>query len=258
MLIRVLLAAIAAGLIGGVFATGAQALRVTPLIIAAEAYENAPAGQNHHETVTTGQGHSDPAAPVQGHVHDHGAKVVDGHAHSVDAWAPASGFERTIYTLVSNMVVGVGFALLLTAAILQTNRTTGFQAGLAWGLAGFVTFVLAPNLGLPPELPGTSGADLDARQLWWLAAATCTGSGLAIFAFKRHIFWMLAGVALIAAPHVFGAPQPEIHQSLAPASLAVEFVVATMATAFAYWLFLGGLLGFLLSKAIAREQGKAL
>ena len=66
---------------------------------------------------------------------------------------------------------------------------------------------------------------------------------------------LLADLALIAAPHVMGAPQADVHESLAPASLAVQFVVASIATAFVYWLFLGGVLGFLLSKAIARERG---
>jgi cobalt transporter subunit CbtA len=237
MLVRVLLAAIAAGLLGGVFATAAQAVRVTPLIIAAESYENKTAPE------------------TSGHVHDHGATVVDGHSHDADTWAPADGWERTLFTLMSNMVVGVGFALLVTAAILVTNQSIDFRTGLLWGLGGFVTFVLAPNLGLPPELPGTASGDLDARQLWWLAAVVCTGAGLSIFAFKRHIAWMIAGLALIAAPHVMGAPQADVHESLAPASLAVQFVVASIATAFVYWLFLGGVLGFLLSKAIARERG---
>jgi cobalt transporter subunit CbtA len=234
MLVRVLLAAIAAGLLGGIFATAAQAVRVTPLIIAAESYETK-------------------AAP-EGHVHDHGATVVDGHSHDVEAWAPADGWERTLYTLISNMVVGVGFALLVTAAVLVSNHAIDIRSGLLWGLGGFVTFVLAPNLGLPPELPGTVSGDLGGRQAWWLAAVACTGAGLSIFAFKRHIAWMVAGVALIAAPHVLGAPQAAVHESLAPASLAVQFVVASIATAFVYWLFLGGVLGFLLGKAMAREQ----
>jgi cobalt transporter subunit CbtA len=234
MLVRVLLAAIAAGLLGGLFATAAQAVRVTPLIIAAESYENQ-------------------AAP-EGHVHDHGATVIDGHSHGVRAWAPADGWERTLFTLAANMVVGVGFALLVTAAVLVSNQSIDIRSGLLWGLGGFVTFVLAPNLGLPPELPGTVSGDLDARQIWWLAAVACTGAGLCIFAFKRHIAWMAAGVALIALPHVLGAPRAAMHETLAPASLAVEFVVASIATAFVYWLFLGGMLGFLLNKAIMREQ----
>ncbi len=44
MIVRTLLAAIVAGLIAGVFMTGAQELRVTPLILHAEQFEGeAPA-----------------------------------------------------------------------------------------------------------------------------------------------------------------------------------------------------------------------
>ena len=44
MIVRTLLAAIVAGLIAGVFMTGAQELRVTPLILHAEEFEGeAPA-----------------------------------------------------------------------------------------------------------------------------------------------------------------------------------------------------------------------
>jgi cobalt transporter subunit CbtA len=244
MNVRILLAAIVAGLIGGVFATGIQALRVTPLILAAEAYENAPVGAENH--------HAAPAATG----YENGAAVSGGHSHGEEAvaWAPEDGIERTAYTLLSNMLVGVGFALLVTAAIVLTNTEISLGAGMLWGLAGFIVFVLAPNLGLPPELPGTAAADLEARQAWWLATVACTAGGLFLLAFNKQAVWLLAGIGLVLAPHIFGAPQPETHESLAPASLAVEFVVASIATAFVYWLFLGGLLGYLLGKVVTAEQ----
>jgi cobalt transporter subunit CbtA len=247
MLVRVLLAAIAAGLIGGIFATAAQAVRVTPLIIAAETYETAGELAGGAAQAPAAHSHGDAAA------HDHGEA---GHDHG-GGWAPADGWERTLFTLMSNMVVGVGFALIVTAAILVTNQAISVQSGLIWGLGGFITFVLAPNLGLPPVLPGAAAADVSVRQLWWLATVACTGGGLAIFAFRRHLAWMAAGVALILAPHVIGAPRPEVADSNVPASLAAEFVIASVATAFVYWLFLGGVLGFLLNKAIASEQQNA-
>lgn len=244
MLIRVLLAAIAAGLIGGVFATAAQAVRVTPLVIAAEAYENAPAAQHQHGT----------SGADSAHVHSGGEQPVGGQVREESGWTPANGVERTLYTLMTNMLIGAGYALLVTAAIVLTNQPADMRHGLVWGLAGFVIFVLAPNLGLPPELPGTAAAALEARQLWWLATVVCTGAGLAIFAFKRHFLWVALGVALIAAPHVWGAPKPALHESLVPASLAVEFVTASIATAFVFWLFLGGVLGYLLSHALRAEE----
>ncbi|MEC9343175.1 MAG: CbtA family protein [Pseudomonadota bacterium] len=236
MLIRVLLAAILAGVGAGVFATAAQSLRVTPLILEAETYENAGGSHDHDGT-----------AAASGEAADAGQ----------EAWAPENGWERTLATLGANVVTGAGFALLVTAAILVAGYGISPALGLVWGVAGYVTFVLAPNLGLPPELPGMAAADLQARQIWWLATVLATGAGLAIFALRRQPLWIAAGVALIVAPHLYGAPRPATHESLAPAHLAVDFAVATLVTSFAFWLFLGALLGFLLQRAMKSEAAEA-
>lgn len=220
MLTRVVLAALVAGLLAGAFATAAQSVRVIPLILQAETYENAVP-------------HADA-----------------GHSEHEEAWAPQDGWQRTFFTLLSNLVVGVAFSLILTAAILLLNQPMSLQHGLAWGAAGFAVFVLAPNFGLPPELPGMAAGDLVARQIWWFATVALTAGGLLIFAFRRSIVWMLAGVALVVAPHVYGAPQPASHDSPVPANLAAEFVIATVVTSALFWLVLGALLGQLLSRAI--------
>ncbi|MFZ1813741.1 MAG: CbtA family protein [Rhizobiaceae bacterium] len=234
MNVRILLAALLAGVLGGVFATAAQSVKVVPLIMAAEQYEAGTAASDSHSPGTT--------------QHD-----TSGHDHGSAPAGDRPGLERIALTTVSNILVGVAFSLLLTAGVLITNQGMDFRSGLAWGLAGFVTFVLAPNLGLPPELPGTVAADLQARQIWWLVTVVCTAAGLGIFAFLRNPLLMVAGISLIVAPHLYGAPQPDQHGSLAPASLTAEFVVASIATAFAYWIFLGGVLGWLLERASKRE-----
>lgn len=234
MLVRVLLAAMLAGVLAGVFASGAQSLRVTPLILEAETYESGDShGAAAHadgETAATGSGHE---------------------------WAPDAGWERGFYTLIANIVVDVGFALLLTAAILVSGQAIALGSGLAWGLAGFLTFVLAPAVGLPPELPGMPAADLGARQAWWLATVIATGSGLALIALMRAPLSVAAGLVLIALPHLYGAPAPVEHETAVPAHLAAEFVVASLATAFAHWLFLGGVAGFLLERALRAEAAPA-
>ncbi len=56
------------------------------------------------------------------------------------------------------------------------NQTLTLHPGLLWGLAGFVVFVLAPNFGLPPELPGMQAGDLMQRQIWWLATVVLTAA----------------------------------------------------------------------------------
>lgn len=230
MMIRVLLAAIFAGLLAGAFATVAQSARVIPLILEAETYENAGAPDHSHEQGTA--------------AHDHGE----------EAWAPEDGLERTFFTLLSNLVVGASFALLLTAAIMLLNQPISTRSGLLWGAGGFAAFVLAPNFGLPPELPGMPAGDLLERQIWWAATVAMTAGGLLMLALKRHLLWMLAGVALIVLPHIYGAPEALAHESDVPANLAAEFVIATVVTSAFFWLVLGGLLGGFLARAVKHED----
>lgn len=229
MLIRVLIAAILAGILAGCFYTAVQAYRVIPLILEAERYEA--------------------NMPFAGH--NHGTEEADGVETD---WAPEDGWERLLFTLISNIGIGVAFSLLVTAAILISNQRISLQSGLVWGLCGFAVFVLAPNFGLPPELPGMQAADLAGRQVWWFATVGLTAAGLALFALKGGILCGLAGVVLILAPHVYGAPQPVSHDSAVPANLAAEFVMATVVSSALFWLFLGSVLGLMLGKAFAREE----
>ena len=220
MLTRVILAALVAGLFAGVFATAAQSVSVIPLIHQAETYEKvAP--------------HAEPADMTR-----------DGE------WAPEEGEQRIFFTLLSNLVTGVAFALLLTAAILFLDQPVSLRHGVVWGAGGFAVFVLAPNFGLPPELPGMASGDLLARQLWWIATVSATAGGLLMFTFKETIAWMVAGVMLVVARHVYGAPRGPAGQSAVPAELAAEFAIATIVTSALFWLFLGAVLGRLLSRAI--------
>ena len=180
---RIVLAAALAGLIAGLAATLAHAFSTVPLIFQAETYEE--------------------AAPA--HEHDHG-------------WQPEDGVERTSLTVLADVLTGVGFGLLLVSAYTLRGRDVGWREGLCWGLAGFATFSLAPGLGLPPELPGTAAAPLLDRQLWWLATAAATGGGLALILLRRGPAAVVAGLALLALPHLVGAPVPEAPSSAALAA----------------------------------------
>jgi cobalt transporter subunit CbtA len=236
MLIRVLLAAILAGALAGCFAAAAQSYRIVPLILEAEEFENAAAADVGHDA----------------HADENGA----GHEHL--NWAPHDGFERTAFRLLSNVIAGVAFALILTAGILFAGLTVSVRSGLLWGVCGFVAFVLAPNLGLPPELPGMASADLASRQLWWLATVVTTAAGLWIFAFRRSAVWMVCGVGLVLSMHVVGAPQAASGNSGVPAELAAQFAIATVATSAMFWLVLGGLLGWLVGRATNAEDVRQL
>jgi cobalt transporter subunit CbtA len=117
-----------------------------------------------------------------------------------------------------------------------------------WGGAGFLAFGLAPALGLPPELPGAPAADLASRQTWWLLAAGCTASGLALMAFARQPILRLAGVAALVIPHAIGAPHADGVAGSVPAELAGRFAVASLFAAAVFWGVLGGLSGYLFQR----------
>lgn len=224
---RIVFVAVVAGLIAGLFVTLAQAVSVTPLIHEAETYEQ-------------------PAA-----VHEH-APGTPAHHHGDEAWAPEDGAERIGFTALANIVTAVGFALLLAAAFTLRGRAD-WRTGLMWGAAGFLTFTLAPSLGLPPELPGTEAAALDQRQLWWWLTVAATGGGLALLLLQRAVWAAALGVVLIVLPHVVGAPQPEVHGGVAPEGLAREFIVAALVTSLLFWLVLGGTAGFFYGRFAARR-----
>ncbi|MBC3925270.1 CbtA family protein [Pseudomonas lurida] len=205
------------GLLAALLLTLLQSFWVAPLILQAETYENAP------------------AATEAAHQHAEGAAA---HTHDAEAWEPENGWQRVLSTTGGNLVVAVGFALML-AGLYTLRAPTRTAQGLLWGLAGYATFVLAPTLGLPPELPGTAAADLALRQTWWIGTAASTAAGIALIVFGRNWLLKVLGVAIIAVPHVIGAPQPEVHSMLAPQALEAQFKIASQLTNVAFWLALG-------------------
>ncbi len=231
--------ALLAGVAAGVVNWGIQTFGTTPLILEAETYESAAPAE--------------PAAEAATLTHEDGSE----HVHDAEAWAPADGWERTLYTLGANVVTGVGFALLLTAAIVFFGKGADWRRGLLWGLAGFACFSLAPAFGLPPELPGTEAAPLGERQLWWIGTAIATGAGLYAAARLRNIAGYAIAVVLIALPHVIGAPHPETPGGLAPAELEHKFIIVAVATSLVFWLVLGVLTGAFFKRYAKNEEGAA-
>jgi cobalt transporter subunit CbtA len=154
---------------------------------------------------------------------------------------------RAALNVLTTVLVGAGFGLLLVGAIALSGREPDGREGIVWGLAGFAAFTLAPALGLPPALPGAAEADLAARQAWWLAAASGCAVGLALLVFGRNVWLAAAGIVLIALPHVAGAPAPE-GASTVPADLAARFAAASIVTGAVFWAVLGYLSGTLYAR----------
>lgn len=206
---RLVLISALAGLSGGLAISVVQAAKLWPLIAMAETLE-VP--------------HSDSA-----HSHD---------------WSP-DGALRIMLSVMFNIAIGIGFALLLNA----TARLRGLwdgdglsaQNGILWGMAGYATFALAPSLGLPPELPGTISGDLVSRQLWWVAAATCTAAALALWAFRGGT-WVIIAAALASIPHVAGAPQTDGHGTV-PGEFAAAFTAGSLVASAVFWVVMGAVSG---------------
>jgi len=230
-------AAALAGLLAGLVLAVLQTYATVPLILQAEAFESAGEMGNHHETV-----------------------VAESHDHDDEAWSPADGFERLAYTLAINVVSGIGFALLLVAASEFAGGIAGWRQGMLWGLAGFGVFILAPGVGLPPELPAMPAADLLARQIWGIGTVATTAAGLALIAFRGTAPLAILGVVLIVLPHIIGAPQPQSHESPIPEILHHRFVVSVAVTNLVFWVALGGILGLLRHRFLGRSAnpGKSL
>jgi len=219
---NIIFVAAIAGLLAGVAMAALQSFATTPLILKAETYENA-------------------GATDAGRQLGHGAGAV---ATAEEAWGPADGIERTIYTIIANVVSATGFAIIMIALSEMSGGMNGWRQGIMWGFAGFAAFTLAPGLGLPPELPAMPAGDLVARQTWWLGTVAATALGLALIAFSSNGLFALLGVALIIAPHIIGAPQPVSHASPIPDELHRKFVILTTLSNLVFWLILGGISGY--------------
>jgi cobalt transporter subunit CbtA len=212
MLRAILLAALLAGALAGAVVTGLQAIRVVPLILAAETYEEGGAA---------------------GLSHGHAMGDEDGRA-------PDTPLLRTLATAAANLLTAIGFALLLAAALALTG-SAGWHRGLLWGLGGYAAFVLAPSIGMPE-------GSLEARQLWWLGTALATAAGLYLLFRVRVWYGALLGALCLVLPHLIGAPAPVVADGPVPAELVHAFRSATQAVNLIFWLVLGTATGYLLAR----------
>ena len=225
---KILLTALVAGLFAGLTVFGLQSLKLTPLILEAEVYEDADNAKKEQAVVAMNA-----AMPGMDHSHQ----------HEEEAWEPANGFERNGWRLVADLGVGVGFALMLVGAFTLRNEPMNLQRGMLWGIAGFAVFSLAPGLGLPPELPATMAADLTQRQTWWIMAALGTAAGLALIVFGKNNAYKGLGLVSLVLPHVIGAPKAPLG-GVVPTELNAEFAAASLACMAIFWVVLGATSGW--------------
>ena len=224
MIFRITFAALAAGLLSAVLITQIQAFVTTPMIIQAETYETSSGGHDHST-----------------HNHNEEQNDKEEQAASDDVeqeeWGPQDGLQRQAYSFLANLVVGIGFSLLLIVGLTFEKGPFGASRGVLWGLAGFAVFTMAPNLGLPPELPTMPAADLTARQIWWLATILLSAAGLGVTVFGKPPIKVL-GLVLLALPHIWGAPHAS-GASDVPPELAAQFAASTIVLSALFWVMIG-------------------
>lgn len=218
MLATLLRNAAVAGLVSGLLLTAAQVLYLVPLIMEAEFYEEIAVNERKgNETVSS-------VTSESSHVDDH-------------KWTPQPGWERNLYTALSNVAFGFSVSLMIGAALIYVPNVCWWH-GVLWGLAGFTAFYAAPSFIYPPTLPGTEEAHLIVRQLWWIAAIEATLFGLSFAVFSRQYLYKGMGILLLLAPHVVGGP-PGTVISIVPDALSTRFIWAASVTNSMFWIILG-------------------
>ncbi|KIN63019.1 putative cobalt transporter subunit CbtA [Sulfitobacter noctilucicola] len=214
---RFLVSALFAGATAGLIAGILQLIFVQPVLLHAELYES---GQLVH----------------------FGAEAVTAHPD-----LPGFDVMRDGLSLIFTMLTYTGYALIMIALMgIAEDRGAVIdgRTGLIWGVAGFVVFHLAPGVSLAPEVPGVAAADVTARQIWWFATVGAAAVALWLVAFGTT--WMVWGVAavLLAAPHLIGAPEPDVLVGPVPTEIGALFAARAFGVGLAAWVLLGSFAGY--------------
>ncbi|MEE9427193.1 MAG: CbtA family protein [Paracoccaceae bacterium] len=215
--------ALFAGLAAGLIAALLQFWLVIPLLLEGELYE---IGLRAHFAV----GHDTPVQSPSG-----------------PAGTLTQDISRHAMTLGFNVIAFTAFALIMVAGMAFAQRfghNITARTGAIWGLAGYTAMHLAPAVGLPPELPGTIAAEVELRQIWFLATVAATALGLGLIAFGKNPVLIIIGIAALAMPHIVGAPQLDTYFGIAPPELASLFVTRSLGVAAVGWVTLGTVAGY--------------
>lgn len=217
MFSRILTSALFAGAAAGLIAALLQLYFVQPVLLHAELYEG-------------------------------GELVHFGTESTVPAVQDLGGIDlmRDGLSILFTMLTYTGYGLLLIAGMALAEergaRIDG-RTGILWGIAGFIAFHFAPGLTLAPEVPGVAAADVALRQVWWFATVVSAAVAMWLIAFgKGWVMWAVA-VVLLLAPHVIGAPEPEVFTGPVPTEIGALFAARAFGVGMAAWVLLGSFAG---------------
>lgn len=186
-------------------------------------------------------------------LYEGGELVHFGTDSTVSATPDLPGFDavRDGLSIIFTMLIYSGYAMILVALMsLAESRGAAINArtGLIWGVAGFVAVHLAPGFTLAPEVPGVAAADVYERQVWWFATVLAAAIAMWLIAFSRNWAGWGAAVVLLLAPHVIGAPEPEVFTGPVPTEIGALFASRALGTGLAAWVMLGAFAGFFWSR----------
>ncbi|WP_029059774.1 CbtA family protein [Stappia stellulata] len=218
MFTRILTSALFAGAAAGLIAALLQLYFVQPVLLHAELYEG-------------------------------GDLVHFGTDSTVSAIQDLGGIDavRDGLSLFFTMLIYCGYALILVSLMsLAEARGAVISArtGLVWGIAGFVVVHLAPGFTLAPEVPGVAAADVYERQIWWFSTVAASGIALWLIAFVNN--WISYGIAaiLLLAPHVIGAPEPDVFTGPVPTEIGALFAARAFGVGMVAWALVGCFAGY--------------
>lgn len=223
MFARIVTGAVFAGFAAGSIAALLQLYFVQPVLLHAELYE--------------------------------GGDLIHFGADAVDASRTDPGgidITRDGLSLLFTVLIYTGFGLILTSAMaLASDRgaVVDARSGLIWGAAGWAAVHFAPAFGLPPALPGLAAAEVAERQIWWAGTVIATAVALALVAFGRGWSAWGAALAMLLAPHLVGAPEPEVFTGPAPPELGAKFAARALGVGLVAWIALGGFAGYFWQRA---------
>lgn len=221
MISRIVTSAVFAGAAAGLIAALLQLVFVQPVLLHAELYET---GKLVH---------------------------FGGQLNSATPELPGFDFMRNGLSVLFTMMVYCGYALIVVA-VMSTADQNGIslspKSGMMWGLAGFIAAHLAPAFSLPPEVPGVAAADVQLRQFWWFATVAMAAVAMWLIAFRFNLFGILGAAALLALPHIVGAPEPEAFTGPVPTEIGALFAARALGVGLAAWIILGAFCAYFWNK----------
>lgn len=227
---RVLVSALFAGVVAGLVSALLQLMFVQPVLLHAELYES-------------------------GELVHFGGALVSAHPE-----LPGFDALRDGMSILFAALVYTGYAMILVALMSiaeQRGHDITPRTGMFWGLAGFVAFQFAPGLSLAPEVPGVAAADLELRQIWWLATVVSAGVAMWLIAFgKSSIAYGIAAILLLA-PHVIGAPEPLSFTGPVPTEIGALFAARAFGVGMVSWVILGTCAGYFWNTEGNRQHATA-